>query len=147
MPITANSVRAEIEIDAPVERLWGILTDFDRYAEWNPFTPRVETTLRIGEPVHLYVRLVGPRLLHRVEHVTRNEPYALGWEMQMGRRALLHAERVQVLTPIDAHRTHYLTEDVFSGLLRPVVLGLFGRAMERGFTDCALGLKSAAEKR
>jgi hypothetical protein len=147
MAISPHSVRAEVEIDAPIERVWEILTDLDRYGDWNPFTPKVETTLRIGAPVHLYVRLVGQRLMHRVEYVTRNEPHTLGWEMKMGARFLLYAERVQVLTAIEDRRTHYMTEDRFTGALRPVVLGLFGRAMERGFRDCAHGLKQAAERR
>ena len=140
-----NCVRAEVEIDAPIERVWRILTDVDGYGAWNPFTPRVETTLRIGDPVHLYVRLRGERLTHRVEHVTRNQPYSLGWEMKMGARLLLHGERVQRLTPRDAQRTHYLSEDTFGGWLAPLVLALYGRAVERGFRDCALGLKKAAE--
>jgi hypothetical protein len=142
---TGSCVRAEVEIDAPIDRVWRILNDFDRYGEWNPFTPRVETTLEIGAPIHLHVRLVGQRLTHRVEVVTRNQPYTLGWEMQLGARFLLHAERVQVLTAIDEGRTHYLTEDCFTGWLRPLVLALFGRAMQRGFADCGLGLKKAAE--
>ncbi len=145
MTITANSVRAEIEIEAPIDRVWQILLDFDRYGDWNPFTPRVATTLRIGDRVDLDVRLFGQRLLHRVEWVTRNEPYTLGWEMRASSPRLLHAERLQVLTPRGRDRTHYRSEDVFHGLLRPVVLGLFGRAVERGFGDCARGLKAAAE--
>ena len=40
-----------------------------------------------------------------------------------------------------------MTEDRFTGGLRPLVLALFGRAMERGFLDCGLGLKKAAENR
>ena len=36
------TVRAEIEIDAPAERIFDILTDLPAYSEWNPFTPRVE---------------------------------------------------------------------------------------------------------
>lgn len=140
-------VRAEIEIDAPVERVWQILKDTDRYAAWNPFTPRVETTLRVGDPIHLHVRLVGRRLIHRREFVTRNEPYTLGWEMKLGARFLLHGERLQVLTALDPHRTRYVTEDCFSGWLRSLVLALFGRPMQRGFRDCALGLKKAAESR
>jgi hypothetical protein len=138
-------VRAEVQIDAPIERVWRILTDVQGYAAWNPFTPQVESTLRIGDPVHLHVRLVGSRLMHRVETVTRNEPYTLGWDMQMGARFLLHAERVQVLTRIDENRTLYMTEDCFRGWLRPLVLGLFARSMQRGFQDCGLGLKRAAE--
>jgi hypothetical protein len=145
MPSTPKCVRAELEIDAPIERVWQILTDIDRYADSNPFTPRAESTLEIGDPIRLHVRLVGQRLTQRVEFVTRNAPYTLGWELKMGARFLLYAERVQVLTAIDADRTHYMTEDCFTGLLRPLVLGLFGQAMQRGFSDCALGLKKAAE--
>jgi hypothetical protein len=140
-------VRAEIEIDAPIDRVWRILTDFERYGDWNPFTPKVETTLAIGDPIHLHVRLAGRRLRHRVETVTRNAPHTLGWEMKMGARCLLHAERVQVLTPLGANRTHYLSEDCFTGWLRPLVLSLYGKAMERGFRDCGRGLKQAAEAR
>ncbi len=147
MASAPNRVRAEIEIDAPVERVWQILKDVDRYGDWNPFSPRVETTLQIGDPIHLHVRLVGKRLMHRVEYITRNDPYTLGWEMKMGARFLLHAERVQTLTAIHENRTHYRTEDCFTGWLRPLVLALFGRGMERGFSDCALGLKKAAESR
>jgi hypothetical protein len=83
--------------------------------------------------------------MNRVETVTRNQPYTLGWDMKMGSRALLYAERVQVLTSISESRTHYMTEDCFTGWLRPIVLGLFGRAMQRGFRDCGLGLKKAVE--
>ncbi len=138
-------VRAEVEIDAPIDRVWKILTDTSRYGDWNPFTPRVDTTLRIGDPIHLQVRLRGERLMHRVETVTRNQPYTLGWEMKMGTRSLLYAERVQVLTPLGKERTHYMTEDCFTGWLRPLVLGLFGHSMQRGFLDCGLGLKKASE--
>ncbi len=147
MASNPKCVRAEVEIDAPIERVWQILKDIDRYGDWNPFTPRVETTLQIGDPIHLHVRLVGKRLTHRVEYITRNEPYTLGWEMKMGARFLLRAERVQTLTGIDENRTHYRTEDCFTGWLRPLVLALFGKAMERGFLDCGLGLKKAAENR
>ena len=147
MTRTPKCVRAEVEIDAPIDRVWQILRDVDGYANWNPFTPRVETTLQIGAPIHLHVRLVGKRLMHRVEFVTRNQPHTLGWEMRMGARFLLYAERVQVLTAIDENRTLYMTEDCFTGCLRPLVVALFGKAMQRGFTDCGLGLKKAAESR
>ena len=141
----ASSVRAEIVIEAPIDRVWQILNDLQAYAEWNPFTPRAESSLQLGDPIHLHARMIGERLLHRVEWVTRNEPHALCWEMKMGKRFLLHAERCQVLTVLDDGRTHYVTEDTFTGLLTFLVMGLFGRAMQRGFDDCARGLKKQAE--
>jgi len=144
--LTAHCVRAAVEIDAPIDRIWRILTDIEGYGDWNPFTPQVKTTLAIGDPIHLTVRLVGDFNLEWVETVTRNAPYTLGWEMKLGTRTLLHAERLQVLTAIDDRRTHYVTEDCLKGWLRPIVIRLFGGAMERGFLDCALGLKNAAER-
>ena len=32
-----KEIRTEIEIEAPAEKVWEILTDFNRYEEWNPF--------------------------------------------------------------------------------------------------------------
>ena len=33
--------RSEIDIDAPVEKVWNIIIDLERYPEWNTFTPRM----------------------------------------------------------------------------------------------------------
>ncbi len=139
-------VRAEIEIDAPAERIFDILTDLESYPEWNPFTPRVESTLRPGDPVHLYVRLRSERLSHRVEYVSRNErPSHLCWGTTMVAGFLLRAERCQTLTRIDARRTRFVNEDVFSGWLVPLVMRVYGAAMQRGFESVATALKKRAE--
>jgi len=141
----SSVVRAEIEIDRGVDYVWEILRDLERYPEWNPFTPRAESNLDVGDPVHLDVRLRGSKLSKRVEIVSAAEPHRLCWGMTMGAPFLLSAERCQVLTAIDEHRTRYVTEDRISGLLSPLVIGLFGGAMERGFADCASALKKRAE--
>ena len=141
----ASVVRAEIDIQCNIDRVWEILRDLESYPEWNPFTPRVESSLRVGDPVHLYAKLRGTKLTHRVETVSAAEPYRLCWGMTMGARSLLEAERSQVLTAIDERRTHYVTEDRLSGLLTPLVMGLFGGPMQRGFADCARALKQRAE--
>ena len=141
----ASVVRAEIEIDAPLARVREILGDLAAYPEWNPFTPRAESTLRVGDPIRLQVRLVGERLMDRTEYVTAAEPQRLCWSMKLGARFLLAAERCQILTALDGGRTRYVTEDRFRGLLTPLVMRLFGPAMQRGFSDCAAALKKRAE--
>ena len=140
------TVHAEIEIDAPAERIFDILSDLKSYPEWNPFTPRAESTLRPGDAVHLYVRLRGKRLSHRIEYVSRNErPTRLCWGTKIGAGFLLRAERCQTLTPIDARRTCFVNEDVLRGWLAPFVMLLFGRDMQRGFESVAAALKKRAE--
>jgi hypothetical protein len=139
-------VRAEIDIDAPIEHVWEILFDIDSYSDWNPFTPRVESTLELDDPVHLYVRLKGEHLTHRVEYVSAVEPpNRVCWRMKIATPLLLAAERCQILTPLGEGRTHYVTEDHFRGLLTPLVMSQFRSGMQRGFDDVATALKQRAE--
>ena len=139
-------VRAEIEIDAPAERIFDILVDLGAYPEWNPFTPRVESTLRVGDPVHLFVRLRGARLAHRIEYVSRNErPSQLCWGTTIGAGFLLCAERCQTLERIDAARTRFVNQDVLRGWLAPLVMLAFGGPMQRGFDAVVRAVKQRAE--
>lgn len=140
------SVRSEVEIDAAPERVFDILVDLAAYPEWNPFTPRVESSLELGAPVHLHVRLRGKKLSHRVEYVSALErPSRLCWGASIGARFLLRAERCQTLEPLADGRTRYVNEDVLSGPLAPLAMWSFGGAMQRGFDDVALALKKRAE--
>ena len=105
-----------------------------------------EQTFQVGKRYPVFVgRCAVGRPLHWVERVSRNEPYHLCWDLTMGAAFLLTAERCQTLTAVSAVCTHYVTEDRFQGLLAPLVMAIFGRAMQRGFEDCAKGLKRQAE--
>jgi hypothetical protein len=44
-----QELRREIEIDAPPERVWAVVTDFAAYPEWNPFIRRIRGELHEGE--------------------------------------------------------------------------------------------------
>ena len=37
-----KEIHTEIEINAPAEKIWKVLTDFAAYPEWNPFVRRGE---------------------------------------------------------------------------------------------------------
>lgn len=135
-----------VTINAPREWVWNILIDTPHYGDWNPFTYRVDTTLKIGDPVDLYVRMPirGDRL--QVEQVTRVEPPGvLAWGMKMGSRILLQAERPQILTAIGPDTCTYQTWDAFSGLLTPLVTALFRHDIVNGFNGVAYALKQKAE--
>lgn len=140
-------VKSEIEIEASPEIVFDLLTDLQKYPEWNPFTPHVESTLEIGAPVRMKVRLgKGPKLSNKVEFVTANErPICLCWGADIPFRFLIRADRCQTLEALPNGRTRYICTDTISGWLTPLVIRFFGAAMQRGFDDCALALKRRAE--
>jgi hypothetical protein len=140
------AIAAQADIQAPVDRVWSILTDLDRYREWNPFTTAVESTLRVGEPAVLHVRMRPNKSLVQVETVSAFEPGArLCWGMKLGAAFLLAAERCQILSALPGGGTRYFTCDEFRGALVPLVLRLYGADIQRGFNGVAQALKQRAE--
>lgn len=134
-----------IEIEVPVERVWEILVDLELYGEWNPFTTRVDTSLEVGSPVDLYVTL-GPFKLKQPERIQAVDPPSLlAWGMIMGARWLLVTRREQRLEALSETRCRYTTTDVFTGVLTPLVVLLFGGLIRRGFNAMARALKERAE--
>lgn len=135
-----------ITINAPVEEVWAILVDLPRYHEWNPFTHRVDSTLKLGHPVDLHVRLPGRGARLQREYVRAVEkPERLAWGMEMLHRHLLSACREQRLESVADGRCRYVSTDAFSGWLTPLVVALFGRSIRDGFNACGLALKQRAE--
>ncbi len=42
-------IRTEIDIEAPPEKVWAVLTDFESYPDWNPFIRKIEGRAAVGE--------------------------------------------------------------------------------------------------
>jgi hypothetical protein len=143
-----RTIASEIEIDAPVEHVWEILVDLQSYPEWNPFTIKVESTLQPGDPVVLFVKMAPMRMIVQREQVSVCEPpHRLAWGLTMGLAFLLVTHREQLLIPKANGKTVYQTSDDFRGLLVPLVLWLYGDAIQKGFDSLARALKQHAEQR
>jgi len=138
-------IRSELEIAAPVAEVWGILTDFPRYQEWNPFITELKSDGVVGSPMRLLLSLpegrdyrLKPRLL-RIE-----ENYELRFRAHLLFPGLFDGEhflRVQALEP---GRTRFVQGENFSGVL----LRFSGRTLTqvaRGFDYMNEALKRRAE--
>lgn len=137
-----------VPIDAPIDAVWAILADVDRYAEWNPFarTSR-ETERRVGRPIQLEVRLSGRvrRQTQRFEAI--EAPERLVWGSAIANGFLLRTQREQRLRRRGETGCVYLNSDTFEGPLAPLVMLLFGTAVRRGFAQAGQALKRRAEAR
>ena len=140
------SVRTDrIQIDAPIDFVWGVLTDVEKYGEWNPFTPRARTDFKIGSPAHLLVRM-GPTKFRITETVCAFEkPRLVAWSRKFGASWFLFVVREQHLEPISDTSCSYHNVDLLSGVFSSIVSLLFGGYMRRGFSDVGVALKLRAE--
>lgn len=142
-----RSISASATIRAPIERVWAVLSDLERYPEWSPFVVEVQGRAEIGETVTLVVAMTpGKAPIRQRETISRwDEGRELSWGMVLGHPALLKAERYQRLTRLSESETRYETADDFEGLLVPIVFGLYRARIQAGFDATAVALKKRAE--
>ncbi len=137
-----------VDIDAPAELVWDVLVDLERYGQWNPFTVKVESTLRMGEAVNLFLPdPVNPgQLVHVVEYLaTCERPRQLSWEMYATADNPDAARRDQYIEATGAASCRYHTTDLFLGPTAQTVMEQHGPWVKQGFDAVAHSLKARAE--
>ena len=56
-----RSLVTSIEVSAPPDRVWAVLTDFPSYPTWNPFIKRFEGELKVGGRVKMFAQPPGEK--------------------------------------------------------------------------------------
>ena len=51
-----KNLHTEITINAPAEKVWNILTDFEKFGEWNPFILSIEGKQEIGAQLKVVLK-------------------------------------------------------------------------------------------
>lgn len=134
-----------VEIDAPAAVVWQVLTDFPRYREWNPFCRSAESTLEPGAPIDMRVKLLGPKEKAQREYIRSVEPgTGFSYTMKPMPLGALHSLRSHTLTPLGAERCRYDSHFELAGWLLPVVTGLMGSALRRGFGEMTAAVATRA---
>lgn len=138
-------IDAAMEIDAPAELVWQVITDFPRYGEWNPFVTECRSSLIPGEPIDMVVRL-GGRPRRQREWIRSHTPgHELSYSMRPVALGTLHSLRSHTLTPLGDHRTRYESHFELNGWLHPVVVALLGKHLKAGFAGMTAGIQQRAE--
>jgi uncharacterized protein YndB with AHSA1/START domain len=145
-----NVVRSEIDIDAPAERVWDLITDLPRYPEWNRFTPRMSARkVVVGDEFDLDCQMTEKQLLkneHEVFLSYEPECYKVCWGTSRKRgRPGIKSFRWQICVPMGDGRTHFVNFEEFHGALAPLVYLLYGGKMKRAFASYCFALKKRAE--
>lgn len=147
--MTSHEVRSvSVEIAAPAQVVWDVLLDYARYPEWNPYTVRVESGCRLGDPVDLWLPdpLKPGELMHQREWVCVVEPpNRFAYEMLPTAELDVHARRDQHIEDTETG-SRYWTTDEFSGPLADVVMKHSGAWVKAGFDAVAVALKSRVEQ-
>ncbi len=146
-PRAAIEVEVEVDVRGPIEEVWGVMLDLERWHEWTPSVRRVERLddgrLQIGTRVSVE----QPRLPRAIWRVVSLEDVSPGhrsfeWEAGVpGFRSIGTHEVVDRPGRGSEVRLSIRTSGVIARLLRPFVIGI----TERYVRMEAEGLKARVE--
>jgi hypothetical protein len=143
---TTRTIKSAIEIRAPIETVWRVLTDFDAYPEWNPHIRRLRGKLAEGERIAIYSRPPGGRMIVMRPTVTRwDPPHELRWSATFLAGRLFRGEHGFKLEPTAPDRVRFVQDETFSGLLVPVYARLRLPRTRDGFNLVNQALRERAE--
>ena len=140
-----SELRTEIEIDAPPERVWQVLTDFGAYPEWNPFVRSIEGEPRVGSQLKVRIEPPGARGMTFRPTVRSAEPAReLRWLGRLFLPGLVDGEPRLALEPLEGGRSRFIQSERSSGLLVGLLKGTL-TATERGFEQMNEAFKRRLE--
>ncbi len=138
---------AEIEIDAPAERVWQVLTDFGKFPEWNPFIRKIDGHAKVGARLQVQIGASGTRAMSFSPKMLNVEPNReLRWLGRLLIPGLFNGEHSFIIEPLDEKRVRFVQREKFTGLLVPFMTKSLDRDARRGFEEMNRALKERAEQ-
>ncbi len=139
-------IQTELEIEAPVELVWALLTDFEAMSSWNPFIKSISGKLMPSAKLSVQVSPPGkPTMRFRPTVLAVRPERELRWLGKLLVGGLFDGEHYFLLRPIDENRTHLVHGENFSGLLVGPLSGMLAATRE-GFKGMNAALKELAER-
>ena len=141
-----KELRTEIEIQAPAERVWRLLTDFASFPQWNPFIRRATGEVKVGARLEVYLQPSGARGMSFHPTVLKADPgRELRWLGRLLVRGLFDGEHIFTIEPFGENRVRFTQREIFTGLLVPLFARQLDTDTRRGFEEMNQAIKTRAE--
>jgi hypothetical protein len=132
---------AEIEIGAPPQVVWEVLTRFENWPNWNPDVKSMSFPGPLAPGTEFRWKAGPGTIVSTLDQV--EAPNYIAWR---GRMLTIDAYHEWWLEPRGGG-THVRTQESFSGLLARLLRGTLQKALDKSFKDALERLKREAERR
>lgn len=142
-----QQIRTSIDIDAPVEKVWDVLTDFSAYPDWNPLITKIATKLEGGARVDFKIAMVGRSLpiKARMKRVVKHEDFRWRGPRSRLQGALFNGEHYFSVEKLDDERTRFVHGEDFRGALLPLLWWKLEPMIREGYRTMNEAVKRRAE--
>lgn len=140
-----KKIETQIKIEAPLEHVWGVFSDFKRYGDWNPFLIEVQGTLNEGEFLKIKVALSNGKV-RLAEPKVKKVIHGKEVRFLAKRGFLFTGEHYFIFEEISTVETHVIHGEIFSGVLPFLLWHKIEKVFTASFEEMNKALKLVAEK-
>jgi hypothetical protein len=139
-------IETEIIINAKPEKVWAVLTDFEKYPTWNPFIKSIEGEKAAGKQLKVFIQPPnGGGMTFKPMVLTYDATKEFRWKGKLGISGIFDGEHYFRLIDIGENTTRFIHGERFSGILVPFMGGALSKTKE-GFQLMNEALKRECEK-
>lgn len=142
-----HDLATSISIDAPTERVWSVLLDFARYAQWNPFIRSIEGAPAVGSVIRVRMQPPGGKAMtFNPVILCCDAGREFRWKGKLVLPGVFDGEHYFQLVADGAGSNLFTHGERFTGLLVPLLRGTLERDTRAGFEAMNRALKQRVER-
>jgi hypothetical protein len=142
-----KEIRTEIDINASPEKAWEVLTDFDRFPQWNPFIRQISGSPEIGAKLKIQLQTSRGKSRTYRPTVTKVEPnHELRWFGKSIIPGIFNGERIFTIEPLKTNHVRFVHMEIFTGLGVALVGNRLDKDMNESFVKMNHAFKEKVEQ-
>lgn len=141
-----RELKTSIRIKASPDHVWDVLTDFDKYPEWNPFIKEINGKLKVRKRLKVKMQPPGDKIYTlRPKVVSHQSEKRFSWMGHLLIVGLFDGHHIFELEEQDNGSTLFIHREEFSGLLVPLFWNKIHTEIKDGFEKMNKSLKGLVE--
>ncbi|WP_324277799.1 SRPBCC domain-containing protein [Blastococcus brunescens] len=141
-----RTIEHAVDIPASPATVWQVLTETDRYGEWNPFMTELSGRLAVGERLTVTIRPGERSMTFRPTVLAIEDGAFVRWQGRLLMPGIFDGEHELRLEATPEGSTRFVQREVFTGLFVPVLRRALDDT-EAGFAAMNAALRDRAISR
>lgn len=140
-----KEIKTEILINAPIEKIWTTLLDFQSYPTWNSFLRKIEGKPQVGSQLSVTIEppLKKPMLFK--PKVLAASPYEFKWQGNLLLPGIFDGTHRFALERVTDNKTKFIHSEIFTGIFHGPIFNLIANVTQAGFENMNMNLKNYCE--
>jgi hypothetical protein len=140
-----KTLQTEIVINASADKVWGILTDFEKFTQWNPFVVKLEGRPEVGAQLRAELKNGKGVSVFKPKVLVAEKNKAFEWLGSLPIPGIFNGHHYFRIEALGQGQVKFIHGEEFTGLLAGLIMKQIGEQTLASFIAMNKALKSRAE--